>query len=470
MSAQGVVDHQDSPMGGTARLAEFASSLEYAAIPARTVQYAKLLMLDNVGVALYGATLPWSKLVQKMVSNEGARPVSTAFGSGVATSPALAVLANATAGHAFELDETHRDAGFHPGSIIWPTCLALAESREGTSGQDLVTAAVAGYEVGVRVGIAGFPGLFFRGFHPQGVLGPFAAAAAAGRILGLDQQGLLHALGSAGTQAAGLMSAQEGAMVKRLHSGRAAQSGVYAALLAESGFTGIENVVEAGFGGFLSTISGDPTPDDLLRGLGETWETENNYYKPYATVASIQTALDGLRMIMVEHGLTADDIEHVEVGASELTILHCAWKYAAQGVTAAQMNLFYGLAVVALEGNAFIDQFRDDLLHDPRVLAFIARIGVHPDEEMKRVGRSARHSATVEVRTQSGATYRQVVWHRRGSTENPPLEGDIEQKYDVLAGRCLGERDADALKAAIFDVEHLQDLSPIFDLIRKPYS
>jgi 2-methylcitrate dehydratase PrpD len=470
VSTQGVVVHEDSPKGGTAALADFAAALRFEAVPARTVETAKLLMLDNVGVALFGATLPWSKLVQDMVAAEAAQGPSTAFGSAVRTSPALASLANATAGHAYELDETHRDAGFHPGSMIWPATLAVAETREGVTGKDLLTAAIAGYEVGCRVGMAGFPGLFFRGFHPQGVIGPFAAAAAAGRLLGLDRRKMLDAIGVAGTQASGLMSAQEGAMVKRFHSGRSAQSGVYGALLAERGFTGIQNVVEAGFGGFLSTISGNPTPDDVLAGLGETWETEHNAYKPYATVASIQTSLDGLRSIMADEGLTAADIAHVEVGAGELTILHCAWEYAAQGVTAAQMNLFYGLAAVALEGDAFIDQFRDELLHDPRIIDFISRIAVHPAEEIKARGRGARHAAIVEVTTTTGATHRREIWHRRGTADNPPAEGDIEHKYDVLAGRCLGGDGAKRLKAAIFDLENLDDLAPVFELLRTPYA
>ncbi|GAA1917512.1 MmgE/PrpD family protein [Microbacterium aoyamense] len=466
MSGQGVVVHEDSPENGTAILAEFAAGLTFDDIPDRTVRFAKLLMLDNVGVALFGSTLPWSRLVQDMVEAEGARGVSTVFGSAERTSPALAALANAMAGHAFELDETHRDAGFHPGSMIWPTALAVAESRDAVSGKDLVTAAVAGYEVGCRVGMAGFPALFFRGFHPQGVVGPFAAAATAGRIIGLDARGMLDAIGVAGTQAAGLMAAQEGAMVKRLHSGRAAQSGVYGALLAERGFTGIQNVVEAGFGGFLSAISGAPTPDDLLRGLGETWETENNYYKPYATVASIQTSLDGLRSIMRDERLTEADIAHVDVGLGELTMVHCAWEYAAQGVTAAQMNLFYGLAAVALEGDAFIDQYREELLNDPRIIEFIGRISARTDDEIVRRGRAARHAAVVEVTTRDGARHRREIWHRRGTAENPPAEGDIEAKYDILAGRAIGDEAAAEVKAAIADIEKLDDLSAMLDPIR----
>ena len=147
--------------------------------------------------------------------------------------------------------------------------------------------------------------LFFRGYHPQATLGTFTSGATAARLLALNEEQTLHALGIAATQAAGLMSAQEGSMVKRMHSGRAAQSGVYAALLARKGFTGIVDVIEAGYGGFLSTYSGDPKPEKLTEGLGEVWELPNVGFKPHATVTSIHTALDALKEIMTENRLQA---------------------------------------------------------------------------------------------------------------------------------------------------------------------
>jgi 2-methylcitrate dehydratase PrpD len=235
--------------GATQALAEFASSIEYGDIPAEVIQRMKTSFLDSVGCCLFGATLPWTQRVQAMIEEEGARPVASIFGAGVKTSVAGAVLVNATAGHAFELDDIHKESIVHAGSIATPVVVALAEQMGCKSGQKLLTAMTTGYEIGTRVGNAATMGLFFRGFHPQGASGVFVAAASAGKMLELDALRMQHALGIVGSQAGGLMAAQEGAMVKRFHSGRAAQSGVYSAYLAKRDFTGITDVLEAGYGG-----------------------------------------------------------------------------------------------------------------------------------------------------------------------------------------------------------------------------
>src|SRR5688572_31675424 len=220
----------------TRDLAAFASRLRFEDIPAAAVDRIKDCALDSIGCCLHGVTLPWTRKVQEMVLAEGAAPAASIFGGGGRTSVSQAVLVNSTAGHAFELDDIHKESIVHPGSLALPVAVALAEAAGGVSGRDLITAMVAGYEVGTRVGNAATMSLFLRGFHPQGTSGAFVAAATAGRMLGLDPSEMQHALGIVGSQAGGLMAAQEGAMVKRFHCGRAAQSGVYSALLAKRGF------------------------------------------------------------------------------------------------------------------------------------------------------------------------------------------------------------------------------------------
>src|SRR5262245_1464574 len=337
----------------TRDLARFAAGLEFSQIPGAVVEQMKLSILDSIGVCLHGVTLPWTRHVQAMVEAERARPEACIFGSGTKTSAANAVLVNSTAGHAFELDDIHKESIIHPGSLALPVALAIAEAQGKASGRDLVTAMIAGYEVGARVGNAATVRLLLKGFHPQGTSGAFTAAASAARMLKLDAHQTLHTLGIVGSQGGGLMAAQEGAMVKRFHSGRAAQSGVYSALLAQRGFTGIPDVLEASYGGYLACYSDAPNAGRLTDGLGSRSETLNVGYKPHAVVTSIHTALDGLAEIMRENKLAAEDIERVEVGLSPMTHVHCAWQYKAQGVTAAQMNLYYGLAVIALDGMAF---------------------------------------------------------------------------------------------------------------------
>jgi len=259
------------------------------------------------------------------------------------------------------------------------------------------------------------------------------------------------------------MAAQEGAMVKRFHSGRAAQSGIYAAQLAKRGFTGIEDVLEAAYGGFLTTHSDNPAPEKLTAGLGTVWETLNVGYKPYAAVTSIHTALDALLRIIREHGLSADDIAEVDAAVSQATYVHCAWEYKAQGLTAAQMNLYFGLALIAIDGDAFVEQYREDRLRDPGVLDFIKRISARVDPEIEAMGPAFRHAARVTVKTRDGRTLSAEMLNRRGSAENPLTPGDIEHKFREVVRSCLTPENTDRVIAI---VQRLEKQDSVDDLIQ----
>ena len=450
-------------LNATRDLARFAATLQFDDIPPEVIGHIKLSILDSIGVCLHGVTLPWTRHVQDMVEAEGARAEASIFGSGKKTSAANAVLVNSTAGHAFELDDIHKESIIHPGSLALPVALALAEAQGSASGQALITAIVAGYEVGARVGNAATVRLLLNGFHPQGTSGAFVAAATAARMLGLDPDQTLHCLGIVGSQAGGLMAAQEGAMVKRLHSGRAAQSGIYSAQLARRGFTGVEDVLEAAYGGYLVTHSDNPAPEKLTAGLGTIWEVSNVGFKPYAAVTSIHTALDALLQIIRDNGLGADDIAAVDVAISEATYVHCAWEYKAQGLTAAQMNLYFGLAMIAIDGNAFVEQYREDRLQDPAVLDFIGRITARIDPEIEAMGAAFRHAARVSVRTHDGRSLDAEILNRRGSAENPLSADDVERKFRDVVRSCLP---AAQIEDLIGLVQGLESQSTVDDLVR----
>lgn len=455
----------DAPLlaDATRDLASFGANLRFEAIPREVIERIKLSILDSIACCIFGATLPWTRKVARLAMLERACPTASIWGTGEKTSVTLAVLVNSTAGHAFELDDIHKESIVHAGSIATPVALALAEQRD-MSGADVITAMVAGYEIGHRVGNAATMSLFFRGFHPQGTSGAFVAVATAAHAIGLKAEQYQHALGIAGSQAGGLMAAQEGAMVKRFHSGRAAQSGVYSALLAADGFTGILDVLEAPYGGYLSTYSDEPNPERLTAGLGTTWETLNVGYKPHASVTSIHTALDALAAIMREEKLAASDIVSVETGLSPMTHVHCAWEYKAQSVTAAQMNLYFGLAVIALDGVAFTDQYREERLRDPRILEFIGRVTAYVDSEIEAMGAAFRHAARVKVTTRSGKTTEKLVLHRRGSPEDPLKPADIEYKFRHILRSCIPEERMTRILALVRDLEKLETARELTDL------
>lgn len=453
----------------TRTLAEFAAGVQFEDLPPEVVARMKTSMLDSIGCCLFGVTLPWTQHVQAMVEAEGARPVASLFGSGRKTSVAGAVLVNGTAGHAFELDDIHKESIVHAGSIAVPVVLALAEQRGGASGREVLTAMATGYEIGTRVGNAATMSLFFRGFHPQGSSGVFVAAASAARMLALDAGRMQHALGIVGSQAGGLMAAQEGAMVKRFHSGRAAQSGVYSALLAERGFTGISDVLEAGYGGYLSTYSGQPNAVRLTDGLGTEWETAKVGYKPHACVTSIHSSLDAFKHLVEANGLAPDDIERVDVGTSLMTFQHCAWTYKAQGVTAAQMNLFYGVAVMAFDGVAFVAQYAESRLAEPRLLDFIARVHAHVDDEIEAMGAAFRHAARVKIQTRDGRTFSHEILNRRGSPENPMTPEDVEYKFRNVVASCLSATRIDQVVARVDTLERSDDIGELIGLLAAPH-
>jgi aconitate decarboxylase len=458
---------QTAPLlaNATRDLARFAAGLRFEDIPAPVIAHMKLCILDGLGVALFGAALPWTGHVRAVACAEGATPVASFWGTSYRGSVGQAALVNGTAGHAFEMDDIHKESIVHPNSLACPVAFAFAEADGRVSGRDVLTAIMAGYEVGTRVGSAATMALFLRGFHPQGTSGTFVAAATAGRILGLSADQMQHALGIAGSMGSGLMAAQEGAMVKRLHAGRAAQAGVQGALLAQRGFTGILDVLEAGYGGFLSSFSGRSNAERLTAGLGTVWETCEVGFKLYPSVTSIHTALDALDTVMAEQGLRADDIEKISVGCSHMTFVHTAWPYKPAGVTAAQMNLFYGLAMIALHRDASVRQYDAQGLADPAALAFMERISAFEDEGLEAMGAAFRHAARVTVTTRDRRIFCHERLARRGSPEDAVGSAEIERKFASNVSQVLTPSDAERLRALVMGLETLDSVSDVTMLL-----
>jgi aconitate decarboxylase len=453
----------------TRDLARFAAGTPYSEIPLDVIERIKLSFIDGLGVCLYGSTLPWTRLVREVVQEGGDKGVASLWGTSHRTSLMNAVLVNSTAGHAFEMDDIHKESIVHPNSLAVPVALALAETDLSLTGPDIVAALTLGYEVGLRIGNAATTSLFMNGFHPQGTSGAFVAAATAGRLLRLNASQMQHALGIAGSTAAGLMASQEGAMVKRLHAGRAAQGGMLAALLAKRGFTGISEVVEATYGGFLSSFSRTPNVDRLMESLGEDWEAGKVGFKMYPNVTSIHAALDALRSILTEKRLPAAQVKEINVGCGHMTFVHTAWEYRPVGVTAAQMNMCYGLSVMALRGSVSATDYSDDAIADPEILAFIPRIKIAVDPEIEGRGAPFRHAARISVLTTDGRTLTREILHRRGSPENPVNREDVERKFDVNVSQLLKSHRRERLKHLAARLDALTNTKEIIDLVASPF-
>ena len=441
----------------TAELAEFASGLRFDSIPPATIEHAKLSILDAIGCALFGATLPWIEKLRDVVLSEGGHPQATLWGSATRVSSAQAALVNATAVHAFEFDDVHMGGMIHPGALALGAGLAAGEPRA-LDGAQLLTAFVAGCEVGARVGRSVGIQHFRVGHHPQGTVGVFAAAAAAGRALGLEPAQLHDALGLAGSQASGLMAAQEGSMAKRLHSGLACQAGVRSARLAEVGFTGIRDVFEAEFGGFLSTMGGGNVHEGALTsGLGTTWETDQIGFKPFASCAAAQSSIAAARELRAALAAGGVIPEAVLVRTSTHTQLHCGWAYRPTGVTAAQMSIPYGVACMLLYGDASVARFTDEAIRDAATVRLAREVTVLGDEGIDALGPDHRYVVHVEARTAEGRTFACDVADRPGGPTQPMTRDEVTAKFDSLVAPILGAQRTSGLRRCVDGLEGLDD-------------
>jgi aconitate decarboxylase len=442
----------------TRAIAEFISRIKYEDIPAEVIGRIKLLILDSLGCALYGSDLEWSRILRTTLGKLDVTKACGVWGTLERLSAPHAALVNGTLIQSFELDDVHRQGVLHVGAVTLPPLLAVTELRPGLSGHDFLTAAVAGYEIGPRVGKCMGPQHIGQGWHSGATVGIFSAASGAVRALQLSPDQAVHALGIAGTQAAGLMAAQFGAMVKRMHAGRAAQSGLYGALLAESGFTGIVDVFESPYGGFCTTFSRSTDRfnlDELSWELGRQWETMRISLKFYSCVGSNHTTLDAIRMMQAKTPFGPDDIASIVVHGSHVTVEHVGWPYAPQGLTSAQLNLPFCVATLLLEGDVFVDQFTDNIVNDKRRIDLSKKVSVLEDPSITARGSNYRHMVRVEVRLKNGVRLEQTVEAPRGSETSFASEADIVQKFKKLATHTFSAVKADTIVNLVLGADKL---------------
>jgi aconitate decarboxylase len=450
-------------------VAEFVSGLTYEQIPAEVRERIKLLILDSLGCAIYGANLEWCRILRDTLEALDATRTTSVWGTDRKLSSPHAALVNGTQVQGFELDDVHRTAVLHVGAVTLPALIAAAESHARLSGRDFLAAAVAGYEIGPRVGLCMGQEHIGQGWHSGATVGVFSAAAGAARALRLDAEKTVHALGIAGTQSSGLMAAQYGAMVKRMHAGRAAQSGLYAALLASQGFTGIVDVFEAPYGGFCTTFSRSADRFDLAQlssGLGERFETMRISLKFYSCVGSNHTTLDAVRDIRKRRPFASDDIDGIVVHASQVTLDHAGWPYQPAGLTAAQLNLAFCVATLLLEGDVFVDEFTPDCVADPARIALARKVKVVHDPAITALGAGHRHKVRLELRFRDGSVETETRDAPRGSEHAFASAADIVAKFRKLTrGVMTGERQ-DALIEAVLQLDDLPDSRALVDLLR----
>jgi 2-methylcitrate dehydratase PrpD len=450
----------------TRSLAEYIAGFSYKAIPPEVVSHIKFSFIDSLGCALFGSTLPWGKIITSFTKQLGKGKGALIWGDGAEVPSTSAPLANGTLIHSFEMDDLHRVGVIHPGSEAIPAADALVRHVGDVDGKRFLTAVVAGYEVGCRVGMTGGAAQLRRGFHPSATSGTFAAGAAAAKMLRLSPVKTVHALGIAGTQAAGLMAAQHASMVKRMHPGRSAQAGVYGALLAARGFTGIEDVLEAPYGGFCSTFIDQPNMSHLTDRLGARFETLNVGFKPYPCCGSNHTSIDALKKILRDHPeVNSENVEKIRIRTTRATKLHVGWPYQPKSMTTAQMNLLFCVAILLHDRDFFVDQVTEKSIRRSDVLQTTKKIEVLEDSQFDALGDEGRHGVDLEVLLRDGKSYSERVLHAKGSDKHPMTREEVLDKFRLLASRVLSRSRVEKLEDTLLNLEKLDDASKIGKLL-----
>ncbi len=449
----------------TRGIADFVSGLRYEDVPAEVIARIKLLILDSLGCALYATDLPWSRILMETLAETDTSPSCSVWGTNRRLSAPHAALVNGTLVQGFELDDVHRVGVLHVGAVTLPALCAIAEMRPGMSGRDFLAAAVAGYEIGPRVGMCMGQEHIGQGWHSGATVGVFSAAAGAARALKLTSDQTVHAIGVAGTQSAGLMAAQFGAMVKRMHAGRSSQSGLYGALLAERGFTGIIDVFENEYGGFCTTFSRSTdrfNRAELVAGLGTKWETTRIALKFYSCVGSNHTTLDALRTMQAKRPFTEAEVESIVVHGSQVTMDHVGWRYEPQGLTSAQLNLPYCVATLLLDGDVFVEQFTEEKVTDADRIRVSRKVTVAEDPSITARGKAYRHMVRVQLKLTDGTEMEETVESPRGSEHSFATAEDVIAKFRKLAGKRF---DAAHVERIVDGVMHAESLTNAADFV-----
>ena len=432
-------------------LIDFVLELDAASLPPAVAEAAGRSLMDWLGTAIRGAKEPLAGALGAVIGAAGGEPQATIVGRGVRTSALLAALANGAQSHALDFDDTHLPSIVHGSAPVAPVVLALGEWRH-ASGADALAAFVAGFEVETRIGRVLGRALADRGWHVTGVLGHFGAAAAAGKLLGLDAGRLAHALGIAGTQAAGLEQSF-GTMSKPLHPGKAAMNGLLSALLAREGFTGATAMLD-GPHGLPATFLGVTDLGSAIEDLGKRWEIFENSTKAYAACHLTHATIDAARAIRARVAPPAEAVEGVRCDVHPL-VLKVANHSAPRTELEAKFSVKLCAAMGLVRGEAGEGEFSQASLGDEAVRHVMARVTPEPDASLD-VG-----AARMSLRLADGRVIEEHVAAARGTADNPLTREEIEAKFRRLAAVVLP---ADRVTRLTATLRGLGDLADIADL------
>lgn len=444
-------------------LAELIAGTGFEDLPAEVVWEAKRRIADVVGAGLAGSKTPVGAGITEFATGPGKSGGCLIWGSDKRSSPAYAALANGTMTFHLELDDVHRTSNTHPGVTTIPAAVALAEAR-GSSGRDILTAVVLGYEAQIRVGLAVSPSIFVdRTFLPPGTQGVFGAAAAAAKLLGLDVQATAGALGAASYigPLAPFESFRLGAPCKDTIMGWANLAGLHAAELAALGFGGPDSALDGAYGHF-KTVSERFDTGRFFRDLGQSFEILRTGLKPYACCRQHHTAIDAVMELKEKHGLRPEQVERIRhrtfVVGSRGSDTH------PKSVQAAKYSAPYTIAVALALGCNERPQYAMEFIRDPALLALAAKVEVSADAELEALYND-KWASIVEVTLKDGRVLSARRDLPKGEPEHPLSDAELKAKFLSLASDGVSVDRAEAIWEAIFTLDEAADVSRLTGLL-----
>ncbi|MBI4192585.1 MAG: MmgE/PrpD family protein [Betaproteobacteria bacterium] len=446
----------------SSRMVEFLLSLKLEDLPADLIREARTRLLDGLGCGLYGAVMPWGKIAAEVVYEEQSRGAATVYGNWEPVAAARAALVNGTATHGIELDDISPGAHVHPGAVVIPAALATAEQHD-ASGARLLLGLIAGYEamtrVGRGIGEAGW------GFHITGVAGPIGAAVASGVVQGLSFDEVLRAIGIACSSASGIKSFTQGSggMVKRMHAGRAAESGVLACALAHRGFTAPLAALDGRFG-LLEVFGGDKSrPEALDHGLGENYAVSRVWTKVYPCCGVLHTTAQALHALRVENRVDPAAIKSVRVGTNKRAIA-LNGEVAPKETMAAQYSMPFTAAVALTRDPKDPRYYTGDALNDPVVCELARRVELYADTEMEAL--YPRYGTRAEVRLNDGRTFDTKLLDAHGTPADPCSEDEAKEKFRCLAAITNSDQSIHEVLSVVERLDKLPSVRPLSEALR----
>lgn len=450
------------------QIAGIGEKLRYEDLPQEVIENSKKFILDLLGNILGAKHIESSQIIVDTVKDLGGEPTSTVIGCNYKTSAPMAALANGTLGHAFDMDDDHREGTQHSSVVVFPAVLALAE-RYKKSGKDLLTAFIYGSEITIRLGEAFLGQTYYQGFHPTGTCGVFGAAGGAAKILGLNATQIAYALGIAGSQAAGLLEWKaQGSWTKRFQAGNPAMGGALGALMAMRNYTSPTTVWE-GEDGFIRAYSYKDIWDlnKITDQFGKRWEMADTSIKVHAC-CRFSAPLADCALDLYKQGVDVDQVESILAKVNKYSIkvltIPTELKANPKTVVDAQFSLPYAIAVGMVKGKETIAEYTNESIRDPKVLELARKVTWELDPDAEAVY-PKYYPCTVIVKMKDGSEYSSHVDYPKGDPENPVSWEEAVEKFRFMAGHHVGNIEMDRIIDLVARLETLETLDELIKLL-----